>query len=200
MVSILNYLGFFGMILAIVNAFIGKKIRSDYHIPKTWVLCVVIAYILLLPVAVFNDLQKQIPDGYYPVPCKVSVEETGYDTDQASAIIGVDSIGRWLSDLEGIGDSGLYYVEDASSPEILYAQTVIRATLHDSSGQSYAAEVQTPPVSASTLGVTLSESFAAAGLFEKAFYLVMILIALTNAVSIWIRCRYNYNKNRQKAN
>ena len=44
MVSILNYLGFFGMILAIVNAFVGKKIRSDYHIPKTWVLCVVIAY------------------------------------------------------------------------------------------------------------------------------------------------------------
>ncbi|MBR5641550.1 MAG: hypothetical protein IKW92_05430 [Firmicutes bacterium] len=194
MVSTLNILGLFGLILAIVNAFLGKKIRSDYHIPKTWVLCIVIAYVLLLPVTVFNDLQKQIPDGWYSVPCKVTVEETGYDTDQARAIIGVDSFGRWLSDLKGIADSGLQYVENASSPLIEYSQTVIDATLRDSSGHSYDAQVQVPPISASTLGVTLPESFAAAGLFEKAFYLVMLLIALTNAVSIFIRCRYNYRK------
>jgi hypothetical protein len=194
MVSALNILGLFGLLLAIVNAFIGKKIRSDYHIPKTWVLCVVIAYILLLPVTVFNDLQKQIPDGGYSIPCKVSVEELDYHTDEARAIIGVDSGDKWLSDLKGIADSGLQYAENASSPLIEYSQTVIEATLRNSSGQFYDAQVQVPPISASTLGVTLPESFAAAGLFEKAIYLVMILIALTNAVSIFIRCRYNYRK------
>ena len=199
MVLALNILGLCGLILAIVNAFAGKKIRSDYHIPKKWILCVVALYILLLPVTIFNDLQKQVPDGWYSVPCKVSVEETGYHTDNAVAVIGADSIGEWLSGLRGIEDSGLHYVEDASSPEIGYSQTVIEATLHDVSGQSYDAEVQVPAISASTLGVTLSESFSAAGLFEKAIYVVMILIALTNAVSIFIRWRYNYNKNKQKA-
>ena len=185
MVSALNILGLFGLLLAFVNAFLIKKLRNSSKKPKTWVFCIVIAYVLLLPVTVFNDLQKQIPDGYYSIPCSVSVEELDYDTDQAKAILGVTSGEKWLSDLKGIEDSGLHYVEDASSPLIEYSQTIIQATLHDYSGQSYNAEVRVPPISASTLSVTLSSSFAAASLFEKAVYLVMILIALVNSINIF---------------
>jgi hypothetical protein len=186
MASVLNILGLLGLILAIVNAFIMRKLRNGSKKIGTWVFCVVILYLLLLPVTVFNDLQKQIPDGSYAVPCKVSVEDCNYHTDKATAIITVDSGDKWLSDLKGIGDSGLHYIEDWSSPEVLYYQKNIKASLYDPSEHSYDAEIQVRGISASALGISLSESIAAAGLFEKTVYIAMIVIALINSINLFM--------------
>ena len=186
MVSVFNILGLLGLILAFVNAFIMRKLRKGSKKTETWVFFVVILYLLLLPVTVFNDLQKQIPDGSYPIPCAISVEECEYDTDKATAIITADSGGKWLSDLKGIEDSGLHYIEDWSSPEIQYSQTVIQASLYDPSGHSYDAKVQVRGISASALGLTLSDCFAAAGLFEKMIYIAMIIIALINSIYLFM--------------
>ena len=186
MASVLNILGLLGLLLAFINAFIMRGLRNSSKKAKTRVFCIVISYLLLLPVTVFNDLQKQIPDGSYPIPCKVSAEECGYYTDKATAIVSVDDDGMWLSGLTGIESSGLRFIEEGSSADILYYQKIIETALFESSGCSYDAEVQVRGVSASALGVPLSDSMAAAGLFEKMIYIVMIIIALINSVNLFM--------------